>query len=370
VGDDCEDTIMGQLAIDPTGAREATTAPLAASPAPRPQVRVKISALFLLGIYAIVPLCLLAMVLDSLFWGGKLCGSLPTSPEHLFLFQLLFGTPHIIASSVILVTNTDYLRAYWLRVVLFSLVLLVFFGVGSLFIPYDGFLAIVGTATVLHVIKQQVGIGKGICRVKSWVYEAWGWTLVLFGSVLYFAIYTSQRFSPETEAWVHRSLWVLGGVALGLTFACHQRITTLKGHLYLWANTVMVLQSGLFYMKSYFFLAILGPRLVHDITAFTFYVAHDVNRYSARPNLIYRLASKLRLGIFWICPAMAVLLTYLITSYTDTVARFLGWSALEDQLKYGATFIIVGYLGLLHYFTETFTWRHGSAYRQHVVLTG
>ena len=348
----------GVLALD-SGVREA-----------RPAQRLSISARFLLGIYAIVPLCLVAMIVDRLFWNGTLVHALPTSPESFFFFQLIFGTPHIIASSVILFTNRAYFGTYWLRLMLFTLLLLLFFGVGSLFIPYDVFLAVVGSATVLHVIKQQVGIGKGLCRLSSWLYEAWGWTLIVLGAILYYAIYTGTEHSPAVLSWIHGVLWALSALALALTLGCHVRITTTLGRLYLWANTLMVLQAVLFYAEGYSFLAILGPRLVHDLTAFTFYVAHDVNRHGARPqNLLYRVASKLGLGIVWVCPVLAMLLTYLIDCFVDPFARLWVTPVLGYDLPYAASFIIVGYLGMLHYYTEVFTWRQGSPYRQHIAMT-
>ena len=363
---------MPGMAIDQNvdaGGR-AESAPASDGRDSRPAARVTISARFLLGIYAIVPLCLIAMVLDRLFFAESLFRALPTSPESFFYFQLVFGTPHIIASAVILAANTDYLRAFWLRLVLFTILLLMFFGIGSLYIPYESFLAIVGAVTVLHVIKQQVGIGKGLCRRAGWVYDAWGWTMVVFGSILYYAVYTSHDLSGLTAAWIHGTLWTLAALVLALTLVCHPRIPTSMGRLYLWANAVMVLQSGLFYKQGYLFLAILGPRLVHDLTAFTFYVAHDVNRHGAQPqNLLYRLASKLGLGIFWVCPAIAVLLTYLIDRFADPVAQLVVTPVLGYNLPYAASFLIVGYLGMLHYYTEAFTWRQGSPYRQHVALS-
>jgi hypothetical protein len=341
-------------------------APLAAKPASR----IVISARFLLAIYAIVPICLVAMILDKWIWGGKLFSALPTSPESFFVFQLAFGTPHIIASSILLAANTDYLRAYWLRLILFTLAILVFFGVGSLYIPYEAFLALVGAATVLHVIKQQVGVGKGLCRHAGRVYDVWGWTLVVFGSILYYAVYTGYHFSPVTADRVHGTLWTLAAIALALTFVCHVRIPTAMGRLYLWANLVMTLQSGLFYAEGYSFLAILGPRLVHDLTAFTFYVAHDVNRHGTAPqNLLYRLAAKLGFGVFWVCPALAVLLTFLIGRYLDPLTHLVVHPVLGYDLPYAASFVIVGYLGLLHYYTEAFTWKKGSPYRQYVAMS-
>ncbi len=336
---------------------------------PSAQPKLKISARFLLGIYAVVPLCLLAMFLDRWVWNGDLVRLLPTSPERFFVFQLLFGTPHIIASSVILFSNKNYVRSYWLRLTLLTVLILLFFGVGSLFLPYHVFLAIVGAVTVLHVIKQQVGIGKGMCRMTSWVYDAWGWTLIAFGSILYFAIYAWRRFSEGGLYWTHVTLWGLAAVALVLTVVCHVRITSRLGRMYLWANAVLILQSGMFYGMGYSFLAILGPRLVHDVTAFTFYIAHDVNMHGGHPkNWLYRAASKLGLGIFWVCPAIAMLLTWAIDRFAQPVTELL-LAPTGYDLPYAASFLVVGYLGLLHYYTEAFTWKRGSEYREHVAMT-
>jgi hypothetical protein len=331
--------------------------------------RWRISARLLLGIYAIVPLCLFAMAFDLAFWDGALFRTLPTSPESYFFFQLAFGTPHIIASSIILFSNPDYVRTYWLRLFGFTLLLGVFFGGGMLiFEPtmfYHLCLALIGAATVMHVIKQQVGVGKGICRLSSWMYDAWGWSSIAFGSILYYAIYSYGSFSPGATFWLRVALWTLGIVISLLAAMCHWRIKTGIGKLYLWANTLMVLQSGLFYAEGYAFLAILGPRLVHDTTAFIFYISHDVNRHGgATHNPLYWLASKLGFGVFWVCPVLAVLLTYLMGEYIDPLARDLGY-----RMEYGASFIIIGYLGLLHYYTESFTWKQGSPYRQHFAMT-
>ncbi len=356
---------MQQARHASTGGENGQTGPLPDLATPR----ITISMRFLLGIYAIVPLCLLAMILDQLIGSGYLSRVMPDTPQNYFLFQLLFGTPHIIASSVILSSNSGYFSMYRGRLILITIVILLFFGLGSLVIPYNGFLAIVGAVTILHVIKQQIGIGKGICRISNWVYGVWGWVLILFGSIMYFVIFAGYDIPSGVRAWLHGVLWTLSGLAIMLTIACHRHCTTFKGRLYLWANTLMVVQSGLFYAEGYSFLAILGPRLVHDLTAFTFYVAHDVNRHGSEPqNVLYRLVSKLGLGIFWVCPAVAVLLTYLIGRFADPLAALVVTPVLGFNLPYAASFLIVGYLGMLHYYTESFTWQSDSAYRLHVTL--
>jgi hypothetical protein len=346
----------------------AGAAPSAGARDSRAASRVKISARFLLGIYAVLPLCVAAMFLDQLFWGGFLSRALPKNPQRYFVFQLLFGTPHIIASSVLLTTNAEYFCAYRTRLVLLTLLILAFFGVGSLFIPNAFFLAVIGTVTVVHVLKQQVGVGKGLCRLPGRLYDSWGWTLVVLGSILYYPLYSERDLSSATAGLLRGTLWALSALAVALTLACYPRIKTSNGRLYLWANTLMVLLSVMFYARGYPFLAILGPRLVHDVTAFAFYVTHDVNRHGTEPqNVLYRLASRLGLGVFWVCPVVAVLLTYLIVRFADPVAQLFA-APLGFDLPRSAGFLLAGYLGLLHYYTEAFTWRHGSPYRRHVTI--
>ncbi|MFL6286645.1 MAG: hypothetical protein ACJ74Q_26200 [Pyrinomonadaceae bacterium] len=355
-------------ALDAGGRIESATA--AAALDSRTVPRVAISSRFLLGIYAVLPLCVLAMFLDQMFWGGSLSRALPKNPQRYFLFQLLFGTPHIVASSVILATNGKYFRAYRMRLVLLTLLILAFFGGGSLFIPNGFFLAVVGVVTVIHVLKQQVGVGKGLCRLPGRLYDTWGLTLVVLGSVLYYPLYSDRELSTASADLLRGVLWALAALSVVLTLFCHPRIKTTKGRLYLWANTLMVLLSAMFYARGYPFLAILGPRLVHDLTAFTFYVTHDVNRHGAEPrNVLYRAASRLGLGIFWVCPAVAVLLTYLIVRFADPLVQFITAPVLGYSLPHSAGFLLAGYLGLLHYYTEAFTWRQGSPYRRHVALT-
>jgi len=338
--------------------------PVAATPVRKAAVRLVIPARFLLSIYAILPLCLAAMFADRHLWGGTLLRSMPDSPEQVFFFQLIFGTPHIIGSAVILAGNTEYLRFYWLRIVLFTLGILVFFSIGNLYLPYEVMFGLVGAATVLHVIKQQVGVGRGMARASGPLYTVWGWTLVVFGSILYYAVYADEGFTPQTADRVNGVLAGLGTLALALTLACHTRIAGGLGRMYLWGNAVMVLQSGVFYWQGYPFLAILGPRLIHDLTAFTFYVAHDVNRHTEHPRGgLYRWAAKLGLGVWWVCPTTAVLLTYVLGKYLDPLTAWVGL-----DLPYSASFIFIGYLGLLHYYTEAFTWRKDSPYRAHFAI--
>src|SRR5664279_1445007 len=93
-----------------------------------------ISFRLLLGLYAIIPLCLLLQLFDGWFWNGVLQQNLPSSPKQFLLFQVLFGTPHIVASSILLASNAEYLKMYKLKIMFMTVAIVMIFGVGSLFI--------------------------------------------------------------------------------------------------------------------------------------------------------------------------------------------------------------------------------------------
>ena len=67
--------------------------------------KLAVSFRLLLGLYAIIPVCLLLQSFDGWYWQGFLKNNLPSSPTHFILFQILFGTPHIVASAIVLVSK-------------------------------------------------------------------------------------------------------------------------------------------------------------------------------------------------------------------------------------------------------------------------
>jgi len=62
--------------------------------------KLTVSFRLLLGLYSIIPLCLALQNVRWLVLARILRENLlPTRPTHFLLFQILFGTPHILASS-------------------------------------------------------------------------------------------------------------------------------------------------------------------------------------------------------------------------------------------------------------------------------
>jgi hypothetical protein len=120
-------------------------------------------------------------------------------------------------------------------------------------------------------------------------------------------------------------------------------------------------------VQEYYFLAILIPRLVHDATAYVFYVTHDVNKHLGHPqNFIYRWAKKAKLNVFIVLPLISFALTYVLQVYGDqwvnVITQFLFGMEIRKAISLG----LIGYFSLMHYYTEAFTWKHGSPYRQYI----
>jgi hypothetical protein len=71
-----------------------------------------VSFRLLLGLYGIIPICLLIQCFDSWFWHDYLRDQVSFSPYHFVLFQILFGAPHIVASNIVLVSNVEISYSY------------------------------------------------------------------------------------------------------------------------------------------------------------------------------------------------------------------------------------------------------------------
>lgn len=333
-------------------------------------LQLTVSFRVLLGLYAIIPLCLLLHGADVLFWHGYLQESLPTSPKHFLLFQVLFGTPHIIASAVILAGNGEYFGFYKQKILWMTLAIAVFFGVGSLFIPYLVFYVLVAAWTVFHVLKQQHGIARGVCRLPQWAFNLLLALGVVAGIFIYIGIFLKNNLDARQAEWIRHAA---GALCVGLVLSsilCQRYATTAFGKYFLWSNTLLVVSSFYLYVQQYYFLAILVPRLVHDATAYIFYVTHDYNRHHAHPqNLLYRWAERCNVHVFVVLPALSFALAFVLQQYGDAAVGFVTEFFFGFEIRKAVTLGLLGYLALLHYYSEAFTWKNGSPYRRFIAFS-
>lgn len=321
----------------------------------------------LLGLYLIMPFCLLLYGLDVELWQHYLHDNLPSKPTHFLLFQILFGTPHILASAVLLTTNVEYFQFYKRHLAYATLAIAVVFGIGSLFISYYVFYVAVAGWTVFHVLKQQHGIARGICKLPNWAFHSLLWLSVTAGLMIYVGIFLHNRLEIEMLEKLQHGAEILTTLLVLLAFFCQRYVPTLFGKAFLWANVFLVVSSLYFYSEGYYFFAILIPRLVHDATAYIFYVTHDFNKHSAKPkNAFYRFAKKYSISIFVLLPISTFAAAFILQAYGDVVIAWLTQEVFGVEIRKAVTLGLIGYLSLMHYFSEAITWKSDSPYRQFI----
>lgn len=329
--------------------------------------KLAVSFKLLLGLYLIIPLSFLVYLADEIYWGNYLKAILPSSPTHFLLFQILFGTPHIVASAILVSTNIEYLQFFKSKLIIMTALIILVFGVGSLFIPYKVLYIITACWTVYHVFKQQHGIAKGVCRLPGWAFYWLLWLSVSAGIFIYMGIFMKNSLDAQQSEWIKL---IAGTLTIGLILSsvlCQRYVPTRFGKYFLWSNTLLIVSSFYMYIQQYYFLAILIPRLVHDATAYVFYVAHDYNKHHEKPqNTLYKYAARCNLQVFLVLPVMSFVLTYFLQAYGDQLVNFITRFFFGTEIYKAITLGLIGYLSLMHYYMEGFTWQAGSPLRRYI----
>ena len=329
--------------------------------------KLAVSFKLLLGLYLIIPLSFLVYLADEMYWGNYLKSILPSSPTHFLLFQILFGTPHIVASAILLTTNTEYLQFFKSKLIIMTILIILVFGVGSLFIPYKVLYIITACWTVYHVFKQQHGIAKGVCRLPRWAFYWLLWLSVSAGIFIYMGIFLKNSLGVQQAEWVKL---IAGTLTIGLILSsvlCQRYVPTRFGKCFLWSNSLLIVSSFYMYIQQYYFLAILIPRLVHDATAYVFYVSHDYNKHHQKPqNTLYKYAARCNIQVFLVLPIMSFVLAYLLQAYGDQLVNIISGFFFGTEIYKAITLGLIGYLSLMHYYTESFTWQAGSPLRRYI----
>ena len=117
----------------------------------------------------------------------------------------------------------------------------------------------------------------------------------------------------------------------------------------MWLNSGMVVLMAVFYFAGYGFFSILMVTTVHNITAFIFYVVHDLNRNAASSRNISYLALRFTgLPIWAQSLGLSLVLGYLGIRYASLNAGVLA----------------VSFISYFHYISDGYVWKRGSLHRQ------
>lgn len=201
-----------------------------------------------------------------------------------------------------------------------------------------------------------------MARGPGKILDVWKWVAIGLGAAVYLGTYVSGREIGQTDAWV-RHVTLAGAWTFAIPFAWLARKVYLQaeteiGKRSVLANAAMIASILILYSLGYSFFLILIPRVIHDLSAFVFYTAHDLNRNqpsTARtPNLIYRAFVSCGIPMKWLSPAVAIAIAFPLTYYFQQDVPWAYRAAVA--------------LTLFHYYTDRFVWKNGSPQRRFIGL--
>jgi hypothetical protein len=288
--------------------------------------------------YIAIPIGMALVLFDGLFFSRSIQAQLPTDPHSLFLINLLFGLPHVIAGNIQML-DRSYISHYQnalLVCLFFSLffpsVLIIGFGL-TLYITVEY------AVSTFHAAGQQMGIASFFGQFDRKYFKTWKASSCLMIPMVALCIGRPDLFLIYYDEGVKYIIY--GLMLIHLMAGGHMILSCEKwlGVIYIGFNITLTHVFFLFNFWGYPFLSILVLRLPHDITAFLFYINHSTLRNKdERHNWIVRLLRiPTRIGGYFL-PFLAVIIAYI-----------------TNQIE--AAFIFSAFLSYMHYTMETFVWK-------------
>jgi hypothetical protein len=312
---------------------------------------LSLSHRLLVSFYVVIPLAFVALLVDAFWLERRIAHSLPRLPESLVLWSLLFPFPHILASYFSFFDRTYFLH-YKNRLMYFAFPLFCLSLVLGVVLPDIAFLLFV-LYSMIHITFQQTGITQLLFKSTHPIFFWWKWVLVVGATILYLSLYPSVLL-PVVSTFTIPGIIVVSMISLAMTLYMTRMGHSAVGIWYAWGTTLLIPMGGFVWYLGYPILAILIPRVVHDLTAFAFYLTHDVNRNrEVVHNLLYRPFIETRFvnALFVLIPIGAlgcVLLLY------------------KSPLIGGSLLVA---FSVVHYYLESFMWKSGSPHRTHIAFS-
>jgi hypothetical protein len=315
-------------------------------------VPTRISRRFLLSLYLAVPFSVLLVAVDVLFLNGWVKSHLPFVPEQLAGYTVLFNAPHLVASELTFF-DRDYLSYYRKQLLLgiptsIAIVLLV------IHFCTLAQMQMVNVALVnYHLMAQQIGLSRPMTESRGPWLDALKWMAV----VVYIAAFAPVFFpTPGSQPFIpvvwNAALLLLIPMAYAFTEVYRGARTTV-GRLYVLGNALMLAAMIPGAKLGYFFFLILVPRLVHDFTAYSFYVTHDRNRNrEVAHNVIYRWVRGAGVPVAVLFPVLSIALAY----------------GLSHALDGRGFALFIGPIALFHYFIEGVIWKGSAPHRSSIAF--
>lgn len=322
----------------------------------------------LLWIYSIIPICGLIFLLDHWVLNYKLRASLHQFPQDYIILNSVFGLPHILASSYILFRHLDYYQHYKQRISLAAIVIIIGLAVAAMTLSYAVMFFLIVSISAAHLLNQQFGLGNMLCRLSGPLYKIWCWSSIAAAIILFTAMFQRSIYSPAQIELLDTCVLGLIAIHISLTVFWARRLDADNkiGRLFLFGNSAMIVVAVLLYRANYYFLAVLAPRVIHDLTAFYIYLTHDKNRLQAKGDAPLQ---QLCLKFIWLWPIAFICLAYFLLYQLDHSLEWAAKNILNLETPIKISLALITFLNLFHYYTETFTWGKESPYRNYLAFS-
>lgn len=312
-----------------------------------PQLHIRRS--WILSIFLIIPAVAIFGAWDMYFNNKQLLPYLRFDSLFLPLYLLIFELPHVLASFFGFFQK-EYVRHYQrhlflgLPLVLTGFVLVLGINFYTAFLIYL-------IATLYHVIRQQAGIAHFFGVPKNCWHWWWTWFLIV-GLAGVYIIMQPNFLAEELQSPLLILVQVTLVLAAGTTLKLILETKSSSGVLYVLATLLMAFVSYWMLISGYEFLSVLVVRVIHDVTAFLFYITHEVNsNYHSVKNYLYRYIPLMPWALVLLVPLSAVLIGFAFRA------------VFEDPIW---LFGIVMIVSLAHYYLESIIWKRDGLHREHI----
>ncbi len=280
--------------------------------------------------------------------GWETLSYLPEAPEYWPLFNFIFNTPHVVASTL-LITGSDSWKEYKLKfigsVILFSLITFFLFYKMN----WTYFLTIYSVLTLKHVILQQFNLSHMFGIKKNILTLSWKIIGLMTALFIYWKVYKTNVWALDN---LNQFLILCILIFSTLSIALFTKYEGSHAKKIIFANTMMVLLSYFAFVMGGEFFSVLCIRAVHDVTGFVHYV--DVfkarREHGTSPSwyeFLYRIFKS-----DWMATLCAPILVV---------------SLILTLIPHGPERMsLLMVLSLLHYYTESFTWKSDGVYRKYI----
>jgi len=309
-----------------------------------------ISPRTLLGVYVILPIALVLMMVDFYFFNSTLKYTLPHFPESILWYMLVFNFPHIIASFFSF-ADKEYLF-YYRQPLMYGLPII---GLSAVVLPWlsiEATIMVIILYTMYHNVSQQTGIASILMQYRDKWTKIWRWSVVVFALFLYAMVYPSS-LQVHIRPYANIIAILLTITTSVLTYIVIRKSRTQIGKLHGVGTAGIAITGMIAFFAGYPIVTITILRIVHDITAFIFYITHDRNRNSIiMHNFFYRYILP-NTKLFWLgIPLLGIFLTYIIQG---------GGTATTIQVFF--------FIAITHFFIEGFMWKGNTPHRAHIAFS-